>query len=232
MRPPLVIAAVFTLVLFVMLVSLSGCISQAEVIDFESCIAAGNPAMESHPRQCRDPDTDRTFVEVIEELQPLLTYEEAVTIAKGECLKIGTLGEGHSYNGFTDTWWFDFTPNAVRSGCNPACVVDEVKKVSGINWRCTGLIDQPKNCGDGICENFMCTAIGCVPPEFPEDQINCPEDCPKDCPDEWIVDAMPGIYDKNESREYFILDGERHELSEYDVDWVEENCGLEKQTVY
>ena len=32
---------------------------------FEECIAAGNPAMESYPRQCRDPKTDRTFVEDI-----------------------------------------------------------------------------------------------------------------------------------------------------------------------
>ncbi|MAG24025.1 hypothetical protein CMI47_00450 [Candidatus Pacearchaeota archaeon] len=38
-----------------------------EVTDFESCIAAGNPAMESYPRQCRDPVTDQTYVEVINE---------------------------------------------------------------------------------------------------------------------------------------------------------------------
>ena len=36
-----------------------------EIDDFESCIAAGNPAMESYPRQCRDPEKDRTFVENI-----------------------------------------------------------------------------------------------------------------------------------------------------------------------
>ena len=35
------------------------------ITDFESCIAAGNPAMESYPRQCRDPKTDRTFTEII-----------------------------------------------------------------------------------------------------------------------------------------------------------------------
>ena len=39
----------------------------SEIINFEECIAAGNPAMESYPRQCRDPVSDRTFVEEIED---------------------------------------------------------------------------------------------------------------------------------------------------------------------
>ena len=33
--------------------------------NFEECIAAGNPAMESYPRQCRDPLSDQTFTEEI-----------------------------------------------------------------------------------------------------------------------------------------------------------------------
>jgi hypothetical protein len=37
------------------------------ITNFEECIAAGNPAMESYPRQCRDPISDRTFVEEIED---------------------------------------------------------------------------------------------------------------------------------------------------------------------
>lgn len=36
------------------------------VIDFESCIAAGNPAMESYPRQCRS--GDNTYIEEIKEI--------------------------------------------------------------------------------------------------------------------------------------------------------------------
>jgi len=35
-----------------------------DVNDFESCINAGNPAMESYPRQCRDGGD--TFVEVVD----------------------------------------------------------------------------------------------------------------------------------------------------------------------
>ncbi len=37
-----------------------------EITNFEECIAAGNPAMESYPRQCRDSVGDRTFIEVID----------------------------------------------------------------------------------------------------------------------------------------------------------------------
>jgi hypothetical protein len=33
------------------------------ITDFETCIAAGNPAMESYPRQCRDPESGKTFTE-------------------------------------------------------------------------------------------------------------------------------------------------------------------------
>jgi len=35
------------------------------ISNFQECIDAGYPAMESYPRQCRDIITDRTFTEVI-----------------------------------------------------------------------------------------------------------------------------------------------------------------------
>lgn len=41
--------------------------SQSQITNFEECIAAGNPAMESYPRQCRDQTSDKTFVEVIDD---------------------------------------------------------------------------------------------------------------------------------------------------------------------
>ncbi|MEK0360751.1 MAG: MBL fold metallo-hydrolase, partial [Nitrosopumilus sp.] len=41
-------------------------VSDTSIINnFEECIAAGNPAMESYPRQCRTPD-GKHFVEVLE----------------------------------------------------------------------------------------------------------------------------------------------------------------------
>jgi len=59
-----IIIALF-LLLIALLITIN--IRQKEIItNFEECIAAGNPAMESYPRQCRDPISDRTFVEVID----------------------------------------------------------------------------------------------------------------------------------------------------------------------
>ena len=48
------------------LMFLVGCTEQPQITNFEECVAAGNPAMESYPRQCRDPVTDTTFTEEIE----------------------------------------------------------------------------------------------------------------------------------------------------------------------
>lgn len=40
-------------------------IIEGGINSFEDCIAAGNPAMESHPRQCRTED-DQYFIEILE----------------------------------------------------------------------------------------------------------------------------------------------------------------------
>ena len=60
----------FFFILFFVLLSFSGCLRQVEVNEvkeitsFEECIKAGNPVMESYPRQCIA--GGKTFVEVIE----------------------------------------------------------------------------------------------------------------------------------------------------------------------
>lgn len=55
------------LLIITTLILFSGCSSSYEKInDFESCINAGFPAMESYPRQCRGP-TGETFTEIINE---------------------------------------------------------------------------------------------------------------------------------------------------------------------
>ncbi|MBW2990571.1 hypothetical protein KY348_02585 [Candidatus Woesearchaeota archaeon] len=58
----LIIASILIISLII-----SGCKRTKEITNFEECIAAGNPAMESHPRQCRDPSTGRTFTEEIKD---------------------------------------------------------------------------------------------------------------------------------------------------------------------
>lgn len=52
----------------------------------------------------------------------------------------------------------------------------------------------------------------------------------QECPDEMIVDKMPGPGGPKPS--YYILKGERREISEFDDAWVAQNCNIASQTVY
>lgn len=52
------------------------------------------------------------------------------------------------------------------------------------------------------------------------------------CPDEWIEDRMPTIDDDGSPRDYFIIDGERKETKNYDVEWIQNNCMAEVQYAY
>ncbi|MCK4669989.1 MAG: hypothetical protein KAT43_02205 [Nanoarchaeota archaeon] len=113
-----------------------GCAKQVSINSFDECIAAGNPAMESYPRQCRA--GDQTFVEQID----AIPMEEAIAIAEeSECVEKGELiRESIMHNDNTNTWWIDL--DLEKPGCNPACVVSDVTKMAEINWRCTGLIAE------------------------------------------------------------------------------------------
>ena len=53
-----------------------------EINNFEQCVAAGNPVMESYPRQCRA--NDQTFVEVIETPQKIPDWIRNIFIWYGE----------------------------------------------------------------------------------------------------------------------------------------------------
>lgn len=55
------------------------------------------------------------------------------------------------------------------------------------------------------------------------------------CPQEWIVNRMPVVLPEGKAaprREYFILNGQRRELREFDLRWVRANCRLRPQTVW
>ncbi|MDO8482710.1 MAG: hypothetical protein Q7S86_02740 [bacterium] len=55
----------------------------------------------------------------------------------------------------------------------------------------------------------------------------------KVCPSEKIVNKMPTTMpNSNPPSTYFILNGERRELSEFDLSWVAGNCSVEEQVVY
>ena len=57
------------------------------------------------------------------------------------------------------------------------------------------------------------------------------------CPDEWYKNEQPCVYQdspaecEQQRKEYFIIDGERKELEEVDVEWVKKNCEVNKPEV-
>lgn len=51
------------------------------------------------------------------------------------------------------------------------------------------------------------------------------------CPDEWYQNDMPIVSGTPESRQYYVLDGQRRELAEFDSEWVKTNCKINKQIV-
>ena len=49
------------------------------------------------------------------------------------------------------------------------------------------------------------------------------------CPNEWIQNRMPGPGTNFE--EYYIVDGKRRELKEFDLEWVKKNCNIKPTVV-
>ncbi len=55
----------------------------------------------------------------------------------------------------------------------------------------------------------------------------------KICPDSKIKNQMPTVQsDNNPMSVYFILNGQRRELSEFDLNWVGSNCNVKEEVVY
>ena len=52
------------------------------------------------------------------------------------------------------------------------------------------------------------------------------------CPDEWIENRMPSVEGDNSERQYFIFDGKRKEIKNYDLDWIKSSCSVKVQYVY
>lgn len=110
--------------------------SQTDINSFEDCINAGNPAMESYPRQCRTQNGE-TFTEALDNICNGMSLEEAKEIAEmSEC--DDDFREIYTCNEITKTWWLDL--DLEKEGCNPACVIFTETGEAEINWRCTGLM--------------------------------------------------------------------------------------------
>lgn len=63
----------------------------------------------------------------------------------------------------------------------------------------------------------------------------------QECPDEKIINKMPQIIDDSDTSNetsprdaeaYYIFNGERKEISEFDEKWVEENCEVPEMEVF
>ncbi len=87
------------LILMVGLVFLVGCTQDAPISSFEECVEAGNPVMESYPRQCSA--DGQTFVEDVELPQDLYQacellggnalpeFDECEMISQAACEQLG-----------------------------------------------------------------------------------------------------------------------------------------------
>ncbi len=51
------------------------------------------------------------------------------------------------------------------------------------------------------------------------------------CPNAWIDNQEPGGV-PDEGNQYYVLDGARREINEFDAEWVKTNCQLKKQVVF
>jgi hypothetical protein len=59
----------------------------------------------------------------------------------------------------------------------------------------------------------------------------------QECPEAWYKNMIPIIVDDpkdaKHAGEYFIVDGQKRETSEYDVEWIVDNCEVNKpQPIY
>ena len=120
------------------------------VTNFAECVAAGNPVLESYPRQCQA--NGQVYTEEIE-VQSAMTESQARVIAEKTCIKGGEALASGYYNSNSKTWWFDANLNSTKEGCNPACVVSEETSQAEINWRCTGAL-VPSDSVDEITKLF------------------------------------------------------------------------------
>ena len=62
-----------------------------------------------------------------------------------------------------------------------------------------------------------------------------PEVLMQQCPDHWIQDSVPRAYGYKVlelPRSYFVMAGERHEMWEFDMDWVRANCQVQPQNLF
>jgi len=115
-----------------------------KISNFQDCVDAGYPVMESYPRQCRTAD-DRAFTEgevtCSAPTGESMSLFDAMLVCKDSecCSQVKEPYESFSHcNDNTGTWWIDL--DIEKEGCFPECVVNIAEETAEINWLCTGLL--------------------------------------------------------------------------------------------
>lgn len=83
------------LIIILIVVFIAGCSNTIEVTNFEECVQAGNPVMESYPRQCSY--GDQTFIEELDIGNECINkdgnwldeFKECLGISKENCESLG-----------------------------------------------------------------------------------------------------------------------------------------------
>lgn len=84
-------------------------------------------------------------------------------------------------------------------------------------------VNQTSYCGDGICQEVTCAAVGCPEPETPE---NCPEDCKEEEPTECEEACLERDYQEGKCMEWVSFQSPSDFCASHEMNFLEGNyCG-------
>jgi hypothetical protein len=143
------------------------------VTNFEECIAAGNPAMESYPRRCRDPISDKTYIEDIKGGWKLDTIQLMQHETEGwyGCYGCGQSAEGSPALCIDPIVQMKQVEESEERFCNKDFEVVEINKEVAV-------------CGNNLCEEGEADIEGGCGEEADPRCLGPPSysgTCPKDC---------------------------------------------------
>jgi len=168
------------IIILILLLILLACNNlEYKITNFEECVAAGNPVMESYPEQCMADGKTFTRELSLEEKKrsepPEDKESEKTQIANPAsvyCIEHGGNLEIRKSD----------------AGEYGVCIFDdrsECEEWAFFRGECEEGLEKQENqleadnfcedkCGDGVCDEFVCQAIGCPCAETKE---SCPQDC-------------------------------------------------------
>ena len=96
---------------------------------------------------------------------------------------------------------------------------------------------------DEVCAKVLTPAVhnqtgasyvfpaACVPAGWTPEESTHVSGKIKTCPDEWYEDQMPRMAGDHSPNQYLIIKGERKEIVDYDIEWIQEFCPVSQPTV-